>query len=77
MAWLLDVISDLAGFVFVRKVDYYKHLCITLGFPNWSAPIVYLIGSGVFSDNNKVEGLQNKETTTKKSTQKNNKNTKF
>ena len=47
---MLEVICDLVGFTIMRKVDYHKHMCITLGLPNWTAPIVYLIGSGVFTD---------------------------
>ena len=65
------MIGDLVG-QFVRRHDYFKFLCINLGIPNWTAPIVYLIGSGVFTDYNKEEDANNVKTKSKPKNKKRN-----
>ena len=65
------MIGDVVG-QFVRRHDYFKFLCINLGIPNWTAPIVYLIGSGVLTDSIKGDSSALNVDSDSKSKKKNN-----
>ena len=70
-AWFLDVIGDIVGQL-VRRHDYFKFMCVNVGIPNWTAPIVYLIGSGVFTEHKKEEDANNVKTQAKPKNKKRN-----